>query len=397
MRTLFFIGIVFFAHISIAQQKVLDDFEYDDLRISNPTGETIKNRLLWSQYEGDPTEGPDPGSVRIDPTDSVDGSRSLAVDVTGGNVYLQFYTKVNSTTWEWARHFVRDGNWSFDTYNRLRFWVKLPDGISRKSGGQSNTRFGTYYRATTGRMDSAESGGNHYYHYYNLESTGVWHQVIVDWHPNNIRGQSGGTDWGEKQYPTGEQGYNYFDLLTRFYFEINGGLSSYPAVFRFDGFEFYTEPNDENLEQVYALNGAFNNNTGTLYLGWMRHKDENNVDHEVRYAFSNIHELGWSNATPAPSGIVSPDGWGGYNAMDYTTNQINVGSNDFLYVAIKPQNSNRFRQITIPIDLSTSSGLPNPGDGSGSTSWGGFNRATVCSGAECTTTCYENSEVVACQ
>ncbi len=35
--------------------------------------------------------------------------------------------------------------------------------------------------------------------------------------------------------------------------------------------------------------------------------------------------------------------------MRYSTNQIDVSGRSMLYVAIKPQNSNRFRQIAIPI------------------------------------------------
>jgi len=179
----------------------LDSFEESSIRIADPNGSTTETRLLWNQYEGDPTEGPDPGSEEISNTESIDGNQSLKINVSSGNIYAQFYSHINSTTWDWLRSFITEGSWEFNTYNRLRFWVKLPPGISKAGDGQSNTHFATYYRKSTGDTSSAESGGNHFYHYYDIESTGQWHQIIVDWHPNHIRGRNGGTDWGQREHP----------------------------------------------------------------------------------------------------------------------------------------------------------------------------------------------------
>jgi hypothetical protein len=59
-----------------------------------------------------------------------------------------------------------------------------------------------------------------------------------------------------------------------------------------------------------------------VILTWSRNKNENNVRHEVRYAFENIHRIGWEKATPAPGGTIAPPGFQGYNGMVYTSTDI---------------------------------------------------------------------------
>jgi hypothetical protein len=166
---------------------------------------------------------------------------------------------------------------------------------------------------------------------------------------------------GDQPYPTGEIGFNYFDALTRFYLNLRGNLTTYPAVFYFDAFELYREAWPENTEQVYSLNGVYVPPTNALVVGWQRHKDENTVAHEVRYAFENIHQIGWKAAIPAPDGVVIPLGWQGYNGMEWTTQAIDVSGVNQIFIAIKPQDATLFRQISIPTTLSNS-GLDRDGD-----------------------------------
>jgi hypothetical protein len=86
-----------------------------------------------------------------------------------------------------------------------------------------------------------------------------------------------------------------------------------------------------------------------LILTWARHKDENAVKHEVRYAFSNIHEIGWDKATRTPSGIITPPGFQGYNGMVYTTTALPLTGKPKVYLAIKPENSAVFSQIELSL------------------------------------------------
>lgn len=348
-------GILFFGIIatnpafSNNDTVVLADFESGSLTIVNPNGTTPSTKYLFNQYEGDPTEGPDVGSEKINNSTSLSGNNSLEITINTGNIYTHFYPKVSNYEWKNMSTFIEKGNWISDKYNRLRFWMKVPPGITLSPPGQTNLHFGTYVRASNGDPSSAESGGNHFYHYFNIESTGQWHQFIIDTHPTHARGNSGATEEGNREYPTGEAGYNYFDALTRFYVDVLGGLPSYPATYYLDKFEFYEETNLENIDQIYSLNAVYDPKTNKLAVGWNRDKNENDVKHEVKYSFTDIHSTGWDAATSAPNGVITPPGWQGYNRMRWTTTSIDLSGKVSIYIAIKPQNSSLFRQIKIPV------------------------------------------------
>jgi hypothetical protein len=173
--------------------------------------------------------------------------------------------------------------------------------------------------------------------------------VVINMHPHHYRGDSGGKEQGDRPHPTREDDYNYFDTLTRFYISSEGPpLASYPAVYKLDEFEFYKEPNEENDDQVYAIAATYVPPEKRLILTWSRPKNDNATRHEVRYAFSDIHELGWEKATPAPGGLIKPPGEGGYNGMVYITTEIRPDSEAGVYLAIKPQNAKLFSQIELP-------------------------------------------------
>lgn len=338
-----------------AQTILLDDFEAG-IRQVNPGETDPAFRDLFNLYPG---EG-GIGVASITTETSFDGNNSLKLRYTAGTLNFQLYTYQNSIWgWQWMRKFVQpSANWKMDTFNRMRFWIKVPSGINKNSGGRSNMELGTYIRKSNGDVSSAESDNNHYYHKYNLFNTGEWHQVIVDMHPNHKRGGSGSTEWGNLTYPTGETGFNYFDAMTRFYLQFPyTAPGSYPANYYVDGFSLYRETRPENVDQVYSLNGVFVPSSNKIMVGWQRNKNENSVKHEVRYAFADIHNSGWGAATPAPGGIVTPLGDTGYNGMDYETTGINVSGKSTVYIAIKPENSNLFRQIAIPI--SGTSNIPD--------------------------------------
>src|SRR5262249_20354000 len=63
---------------------------------------------------------------------------------------------------------------------------------------------------------------------------------------------------------------------------------------------------------------------------------------------------GWAAATAAPNGIITPPGSGGYNNMVYDTTGLSLSGHSVVYIAIKPQNSNLFTEIAIPLGSSSS-------------------------------------------
>lgn len=338
---------------SAAPQDVLPfgTFESGTNTVVRPTQTNPQYKFLWHEYT----------DVRSGYTEITrDAARfgSYGIKNTVTNVesgpalsQLQFYPRTE-TSYLYAREFSETKPWKLNTYNRLRFWIKVPPDTSVRAVDQTNFHFGTYIRATTADDASAESSNGHFYHYYNIPYTGEWHQVIVDWHPSHQRTASGSTEHGTMQYPTGEAGYNYFDLMTRFYMQVNGTATSYPQVIMVDGFEFYREDADENVNEVYSVHGTYRKSDNTLLVGWLRDKTQNDAVHEVRYAYSDIHTLGWNNATPAPNGVNRVGGWTGYNGVRYSTTAIDFSGRSQVYVAIKPQNSTRFRQIVIPLTTS---------------------------------------------
>ena len=340
-------------------KNTLQDFELDDIPIICATETNPIYKYLYNQYPGDWNNGPDPGIAEISTDTAKYGDKSLRVtvqfngetgDPNSGNIYMQFRpVQCNGHTvnmWE----FVED-TYTFDYYNRMRIWIKIAEGVTKLPDGKKNTAIGTYVRKQDADPLDQEDGGGHYYHEFNLQYTGEWHQLLWDFHPHARRGDSGGLDRGVLEYPTTTgAGWNAFDALNRWYIDINWRPPDpYPGVYYIDHIELFHDPNPENVLQIYSLHGTFVPSTNMLYVGWSRYKPEGTIDHEVRYAFSSVHSLGWANATPAPNGIVSPLGQGGYNGMEYETNLINVGTNDIIFVAIKPENSSDIREIRIPL------------------------------------------------
>lgn len=293
----------------------------------------------------------------IESKDAVSGS-ALAFRLTEGKFYPQFnpYNYAGNPGAVGPRSFARDyaptpAQWRFDTFDRMRFWLKSPlSAFPHSTKGQCNVEFGAYVkRVNNADRYSDEAGGAHYYHLLNIPGYGEWTQVILNMHPSHSRGEPGRKDPGNQPHPTAEKEYNYYDTLTRFYLQFYGPPATYPADYLLDEFEFYAEGREENDEQVYSITGTHIAALKRVIVTWSRHKDEGSIKHEVRYAWSDIHASGWAKATPAPEGIVTPPGDGGYNSMVYDTTTLPLAGQRTVYIAIRPQNSDRFSQIAIPL------------------------------------------------
>src|SRR5262249_19894791 len=131
-----------------------------------------------------------------------------------------------------------------------------------------------------------------------------------------------------------------------------------PATYLVDELEFYQETRPENDEQIYGITATYVPEENRVFVGWGRHKDENTIAHEVRYAFSSIHAIGWEAATPAPHGVVRPPGYQGYFTMYYDTTEIPITDQPTLYIAIKPQNAALFSEIAMPLSLEGPKSVP---------------------------------------
>lgn len=348
---------------AIAENEIIfESFEGENIEI-NPTGSTFDTKYLWSQYpNGDLTKTYNQtGTVDFLETNTLYDSKAAVVNVDEGAAYFQYFPYSNSK-WLFFRETVSQNTkqtWPLNTFNKLEFYVFVPPQLELASSpGNANTTFGTYFRKSDGDTRSAETDGGHFYHRFNIPYTGVWHKVIVDMHPSHERGRNGGLELGNKEQPTGEDGYNYFDLLTRFYIDFDEARvtnNTETTKWLFDNFKIYQDTNLENEEQVYSINGAFIDELSKkrLVVGWNRNKDQNSIAHEVKYAFQSIHKIGWDNAFSAPGSPISPQGYQGYNTILYDTDLIETNSSE-IYVAIKPENSDKFKEIYLK--LQTKSG-----------------------------------------
>jgi hypothetical protein len=342
----------------------LQDFNGAALPV-NGDGDGYPNEMpLYSGAGG--TEG-GTAALSLDPGDAVSGS-SLEVSLTSGsNFYLQFnpYNYANSPAYPSQRSFARNyaqggAQWQFNTYNYLSFWIQLPaNEPDWTTGGDGNFNVGTYVKQVTNAdPTSDETGGNHYYHNLILPTGvgGAWTHVILGMHPDHVRG-GGIADPGVLTYPTtaafgGDDPagtYNYFDALSRFYIEDDSENVPLPAVFHVDDVQFLRDPYQENDAQAYQVTSTYQASTNRLVLTWMHKLGEDSVNQEVRYSFTDIHQTGWAAATPAPNGIVTPPGSGGYNGMIYDNSALPLAGHSVVYIAIKPQNSSVFTQVAVPL------------------------------------------------
>ena len=339
---------------------LFDDFETSITVIDAPN-------LLWQQYPNGDLSDPsheDNGTLSFNTNDKVSGTRSLQLDMDEspngdpGAPYLQYHTH-NPTTWQYIQDVVeseRGDTWLNKTYNRLKFFIKAPASLVTPLDGTTNSAVGTYYSSVAAggpTSSNAEVGGNHLYHYFNLKG-GVWNQCFMDTHPTHIRGASGNVDQEDQLYPSpaDADNYNYFDMLTRTYWDVvSSHVGTTTSTWLFDNYEFYKEVPIENEDQVYSVSGSYDSTLNDITLGWNRHKDDGAINHEVRYAFSNIHILGFDNASVPSSNVVSALGAGGYNQMAYSTTTIDVTGQQFIYMAIRPIGAILFKQVKLRLDL----------------------------------------------
>lgn len=289
--------------------------------------------------------------ARLDRTQAVAGN-CLHMRLTSGRVKIQFEPD-NGKHRTFAREQAADAAyWRFNHFNRLRFWIKAPPGSPpHGTTGDANMSVGTYVkRVRAANVYSLDEGGGAFTHRINVPALQHWTQVILNAHPHMAPGKNG-ADPGFIPHPTGEADFNYFDALTRMYIEVMEAPAAYPADYYLDEVVFYREPNPENDEQVFGITATHLPAQNRVIVTWSRRMDEDQVWHEVRYAFRSIHETGWDKAEPAPAGRIAPPGKQDRNGMVYDTTALPLVGRTTLFIAVKPTNASRFSQVAIPLTL----------------------------------------------
>lgn len=270
--------------------------------------------------------------------------------------------------------------WIYDYYNRLRSWVRVNTNYvapGTDTQGFESFNIGTYIRSSDNdwaALNEVGPGANHWYNFYRLTGTGTWWQVVIDSHPTATRaggypGPGGSPGWDTisdlwepqnyglygTEYPTFEAGQNHMDRLSNLYWAFSSNFSpGATGNHDIDAIEFYRDPYDvignrlANIKNVHTTASNYRASDNLLSLSWNRWMGDDVTPHDVRIAFSDIYELGWDNATPLMT--VNPTlGSGPFNVMWLENNTINMGANDFIYIAIKPQGDALFNQIVHPV------------------------------------------------
>jgi RNA polymerase sigma factor (sigma-70 family) len=285
----------------------------------------------------------------IDPGDKLTG-RSLRMRLTEGHFYAQFNPYAKDGGRGFAREYVAEPQkWRFNTYNRMRLQIQLPVDVSW-TNGKPNFGVGAFVKRVQGAdAHSDEAGGGHYHHFFTVPAAGAWVQLIVNMHPHHGRIDRA-NDPGNLAHPTGEPEYNYFDALTRFFVTDTVEHTRYPADYLLDQVEFYRERFPENDDQIMSLAGTYLAESNRLIVTWSRPRGTGEVVQEIRYAYQNIHEIGWSAAQRAPGGSVTLAAEAPRSQpLVYDSAELPLAGRSIVYLAIKPRDSELFSQIAIPL------------------------------------------------
>jgi hypothetical protein len=279
--------------------------------------------------------------ISIDPSFGKIGS-SAKIDVTGygsdGLFKILFaYDENRYTTLD-----VPDG------HNRMSLYVTIP-----YAGGSDHTfHIGTYSKDPA-TASSTSTLGNHWYHYYLLRGSkgNYWTKMYMDEHPQH--------EVGSKEpppvNPTTQNGFDYFDGLTRLYLQMRYSPfeSNWPGPYTMyvDEIEFYTETRPENDYSIASAAITYHG-SGEFDIDWVSFSmyDTHNNTFEIRYSYSPINtDSDYNNASLLP---VSPsNGWGEEN-LGRTRNYYranftlpNLDESKRIYFAIKDLYSSHPKEL----------------------------------------------------
>jgi hypothetical protein len=347
---------------SIIYTRMIGDFETENYVI-RPSATEDYQKYFWGHYIN--ARGyENHANLSYNTSDKVEGARSLQVSMIPGMSTdgLPSAPSLAINTHNGVRkHFIREivtdflsEEWLTNTYNKMVFYIKTPAVTKHAVIGKYNFEVGTHYSSVAAggpTSSNGEVGGDHGYHRFDV-APGVWTKCILDFHPSHLRGQNGGIDHGNMEYPIAADtpAYNYFDLLTRLYFYYSRVESVVDGeTWLFDKFQFYRDSNDEEEDLVYSINASHNTANNELTLGWNTKKELDDTSFEIRYAFEDIHSIGFETAILLDE--VGRDRSSGYNLTLYKNSDVDLTGQAAIYLAVKPTNSTKFKQIKLELGL----------------------------------------------
>ena len=322
--------LVFLIFSSTALGGILADYDQDwqlnsiDNRLEHSSGVWLKDTTNHSFQE-----------ISFSTTKSVSG-RSARVDVNEYHIDGRFKVWI---AYEENRYKTLDAPVNS---NRMILYLTIPYA---GDGEEHTFHIGTYSKDPATANQSSNLG-NHWYHYYELRgnSDNHWTKFYMDEHPQHVVSSSIPPD----NNPTSNDGFNYFDGLSRIYLEMKYTpfQSNWPGPYTMyiDEVHFYQETREENTYSInnvaisYFSNGGFD-------IDWSSFSQYHihTETFEVRYSDFPIETIDdYLNADLVPNSPLN--GWGEEN-IGHHENQFratftipNFNENQRIYFAIRDLN-----------------------------------------------------------
>lgn len=253
-------------------------------------------------------------SISLDSSKSPEGA-AAKIDVTGygSDGLFKIYFAYNEDRYTTLK--APDGN------NRMILYVTIPYA---GDGNEHTFHIGTYSK-NPATANTTSNVGNHWYHYYELRGStkNYWTKMYMDKHPQHEVSEK----TPPKNNPSAEDGFDYFDGLTRLYLQMKYSpfKSNWPGPYTMhvDEIEFYKEDRPENTHSINSVAITYHG-YGQFDLDWSSFSlyDRHNETFEIKYSGSPINTTDdYDKAMLVPG---SPSGgWG----------QDNIGHHDNHYRA----------------------------------------------------------------
>lgn len=329
--------------LSAQAQMVLDNFSASSLR-KIPDGRDVWSTVLAE--DSDQSYSLENGMLKIV------GSKYTGCGTTGCGLYMHFmpypYVLPNGFVRAW-----QSGTWD-PNVNRLNFKFKCSKNVPGENDGSYSFHIGTYVKRTSDTGDNNQ--GQHYYHHFDPNVyANQWIYVEVTRLPQHKVSQNSSANWPENP-ELSSSGVNYFDGLTRFYFDTTGGGKWSGQTCWFDDFVFEKKAGEPDTH-VGGTTATYN---GSSYeVRWNAPKNTVTT-YEVRYSNASMKTAGFTSGvdggrTSSPGSAYTVTYW----------KSPNRSNTQDLYVAIRPVGQSAFREIRIPGTSGSTVPVPCDLDGNG--------------------------------
>jgi hypothetical protein len=243
-----------------------------------------------------------------------------------------------------ASGWIKNGTWDPDV-NHLRFSFMCTKSVPKDSSGYGNIQVGTYIKPTSDTQPSNQ--GAHYYHHLDPNVyPNQWVYVDINRHPQHQVGMDSNTNWPDD--PMSSQ-VHYFDGLTRFYFDTQGGSWAGQTCY-FRNLRFAKVSGEPDYE-VSSITATYNGNAYEVVWAGLKNSS---LKYDIYFSTTSMKTGGVGTEI---SGGTIPSTGNAYTDVLWKSPSM-PESPTGLYVAIKPQGYSNFTEIYIPNSTGSSDTTP---------------------------------------